>query len=264
MNPLWEWYADDRAMIDASLSLPGWRTNKRWRANKQVKNKPFFLVYLPAAPHHPYVVPDESFEVIKPEIPGSGEDQPSSWTRWTRYQNAVHYADFVLGYLVNGLEKRGLMENTLLFIFADHGEAFFQHSGNYLHALYIYEENVHVPFIIYNKELFPERYDYPGISRHIDIVPTVLDALGISSDAEYEGISLLSAHKQQLAHFHTQWTKDFIGLRDGPWKYILRMTDQREELYNLNKDPGEKKNLAEAGKKLSRLFKKTVIPCQRI
>ena len=235
-----DWSADDRAMIDASLEF----LDKR-------KNKPFFLVYLPAAPHHPYVVPDESFQVVKPET------SDKELNSWQRYQNSIHYADHVVGRLVDNLEKKGLMKNTLFFLFADHGEAFFQHPGNYLHALYIYEENVHVPFLIYNKNLFPEKHDYPGISRHIDILPTVLDILGIPLETEHEGISLFSKHKQQFALFKTHWSKEIIGIRDGPWKYIFRISDQKEELYNLDKDPSETKNIIESQKQLPKVFQKS-------
>jgi arylsulfatase A-like enzyme len=56
------------------------------------------------------------------------------------------------------------LDDTLLCIFADHGEAFYQHAGNYLHALQLYEENVAIPFIIYNRKLFAEKESLP---RHL-------------------------------------------------------------------------------------------------
>jgi arylsulfatase A-like enzyme len=157
--------------------------------------------------------------------------------------NALYYSDQTLDYLIKKLEKENLMDNTLLFLFADHGEAFFQHPRNTLHALYLYEENVHVPFLIYNQHFFKKPVTYQGISRHVDIVPTLLDILGIPQVPEYQGVPLLSAHGKQLALLHTHWADDYLGVRDDRWKYIIRMKDQREELYDLSLDKEEKNNL---------------------
>jgi arylsulfatase A-like enzyme len=48
-----------------------------------------------------------------------------------------------------------------------------------------------------------------------------------------------------MAVFHTSWKDEFMGVRDGKWKYIRRMKDSREELYDLEADPREKTNVAE-------------------
>ncbi|MFC1669774.1 LTA synthase family protein [Spirochaetota bacterium] len=239
------WAADDREMIDPAV--------KFIRRNS---GKPFFITFMPAAPHHPYVVPHKKYEIVKPR--GTKKER-----RWKRYINSIHYSDAVVGELVDRLENEGLMENTLFFLFADHGQAFFQHMGNYLHALFLYEENVHVPFLIYNKKLFPQRWLYSGISRNVDIVPTVLDMLRIPEEKEHEGISLLSDHPQKLAYFHTQWTKDYVGVRDGKWKYILRMNDKYEELYDVSKDRWEKKNLAGKFPEIASMFKKFVLNARK-
>lgn len=206
---------------------------------KRDTSKPFFAVYMPVNPHHPYAIPDESFRITG-KIPGN---TPSKERTRLNYLNSLHYADAALGALVDRLESEGLMENTLLFLFADHGEAFYEHVKNYNHPFFLYEENVHVPLIIYNKKLLSKPVQYRGITRHIDVMPTVLDILRIKTPKEAEGISFMAPHRQQLALLHTHWKDDYMAIRDGQWKYIRDMQHGLEEFYNLKDDPLEKKNL---------------------
>ncbi len=223
------WGVDERAMIEPAASFIG-----------KDPGAPFFLVLLPVNPHHPYAVPDDSFRIAGNT--GGGDNYRDR--NWRNYLDSLHYSDAALGMLVDELERRGLMEDTLLFLFADHGEAFYQHRMNYNHPLFIYEENVHVPFLIYNRRLFPSPEYYDGISRHIDILPTVIDILGIPPSPEQEGISLLSRHREQMALIHTSWKDDYMGIVDRQWKYIRRTSDGVEELYDLHEDPEEKRNIA--------------------
>jgi arylsulfatase A-like enzyme len=115
---------------------------------------------------------------------------------------------------------------------------------NYNHPLFLYNENVHVPFLIYNRELFDAPEYHEGTTRHIDILPTILDILGIPRRPEQEGISALSEHTEQMALLHTSWKDDYMGIVDRHWKYICRTGDGMEELYDLGSDPDEKINIA--------------------
>ena len=195
---------------------------------------------MPVNPHHPYPIPDESFRITDP----IDDSKVFQGKNWMKYLNSLHYADAILGEIVDRLEAEGLLESTLLFLFSDHGEAFYQHRQNYNHPLFLYEENVRVPFIIYSKKFFPEPLRYRGISRHIDILPTMLDILSIENDRPMEGVALFSRHARQMAVLQTTWKDNMYSVRDGKWKYILRTKDSWEELYDIEKDPDEKNNLA--------------------
>lgn len=239
------WGIDDRAMIRPSIDYL-----------KKDRTKPFFIVYSPVNPHHPYFIPEKKFNITKKINKAKNNKERN----WYKYLNALHYADTVLKELIASLEKEGLMSETLLFLVADHGEAFYQHRQNYNHAFLIYEENVHVPFLIYNKKYFKKTVVYNGISRHVDILPTLLDILALPGDKRQEGISLFSAHFEQMAFVHTHWgIKDHLGLRDGKWKYILGVNDMYEELFDLTLDPGEQNNLAHKQPGLISRYRKFVL-----
>ncbi|MBN2079621.1 MAG: sulfatase-like hydrolase/transferase [Spirochaetes bacterium] len=238
------WGVDERAMIGPSIEFI-----------QEERDEPFFLVLMPVNPHHPYAIPDNSFRITG-EIP-EGIDYKKR--NWYNYLNSLHYADHSLGKLIDELESRGLMEDTLLFLFADHGEAFYQHRMNYNHPLFLYEENVHVPFLVYNRKLFPGPVHYRGITRHIDILPTVLDMLGIPRDPRQEGLSIFAAGENQMALLHTSWKDDYLGIADGRWKYICRMKDMLEELYDMERDPLEKNNIANSRPEITARYREVVL-----
>jgi len=238
------WGIDERAMVKPAVQFI-----------EKNPGKPYLLILLPVNPHHPYAIPDDTFRIT-----GEEQEEPDFRKRnWHHYLNSLHYADVSLGMLVDELERRHLLDDTLLFLFADHGEAFYQHKMNYNHPLFIYDENVRVPFKIYNKRLFQKPEYFDGVSRHIDIPPTLLDVLGIKPPPEQEGISLLSQHREQLALLHTSWKDDYMGIADGKWKYICRTKDMLEELYNIHDDRWETNNIAAKQPEITERYRRFVM-----
>ena len=133
----------------------------------------FFLTYLPIAGHHPYATPEPGPFTGRPKI-----DQ---------YRNALHYGDVSLGALIEGLRARGLEENTVWVIYGDHGEAFRQHEGNYGHTFFLYDENIHVPFLIAAPGLMRRQERVRKVVSLVDTAPTILDLAGHSAAAELPG-----------------------------------------------------------------------------
>ncbi len=238
------WGVDERTMIEPAA-----------RFIKKDMSRPFFMVCMPANPHHPYCIPDEELFKLVREIPEGAKIHEENWLN---YINSLYYADHVLGMLVDRLESEDLLDETLIFLFSDHGEAFYQHRGNFNHPLFLYEENVHVPFLIYNRKLFQNTLQYDGISSHLDIFPTILDIIGREPVPEHEGTSLLSAHRDRLVLLHTAWKDRYMGVRDSRWKYIYRPGDSLEELYDLGNDPDEKQNLAPANREITARYREIV------
>ena len=194
------------------------------------ERRPFLVAYLPAAGHHPYAVPDPG--------PFTGEGDLSA------YKNALNYADASMDALLQGLRSRGLDEKTLVVVFGDHGEAFGQHDGNFGHTLFAFDENVRVPLVISVPGVTTTPVRAKQVASVVDIVPTILDLLGMSIPRTYEGSSLLP-DQSRMAYVFTDYALGWVGLRDGCWKYLLQIDSRRSQLYDVCVDPGEKINRAQ-------------------
>jgi arylsulfatase A-like enzyme len=222
------WGADERLMIDSAVEWIGGLTG------------PFMLMVLPVNPHHPYAVPEGYERIADPDEEGLKEGERT----WRKYLNSLHYADAAMGEFVSRLEEEGLMKDTVFAMVTDHGEAFYQHKGNYNHPLFVYEENVHVPALFYGEGIIPAGEETDSVTRHIDMLPSILDLLGIEDGYRRDGESIFSPSREKMAIVHTSWSDELMAVRDGRWKYIQRVKDRFEELYDLGADPFEKANLA--------------------
>ncbi|MBD0254221.1 MAG: LTA synthase family protein [Cytophagales bacterium] len=197
---------------------------------KSDTTKPFFGMLWTSQTHYPYFL-------SKPEENLGVKDRYQN-----RYLNAVRHSDAVLGNLLADLKKKGLYESTLVVVVGDHGEAFDDHD-QYGHGNAIYEENVHVPLVLINSRLF-KGATYPTIGGHIDLAPTVMDVLGLPAPAEWEGNSLFAAARKERTYFFAPWTDFKFGYREGKYKIIYNATLNTIEVFNLELDPQEHKNLA--------------------
>src|SRR5580704_3968949 len=184
----------------------------------------FFLTYLPIAGHHPYATPERG--------PFQGTDEID------QYRNALHYGDASLGLLIEGLRARGLEENTVWVIYGDHGEAFRQHEGNYGHTFFLYDENIHVPFLIAAPGLLRGQHQVRKVVSLVDTAPTILDLMGIAAPVSYQGRTMLDG-TPRMALFFADYSLGLLGLRDGPWKFVYEIDSGRANLFDLDRDPRE-------------------------
>ena len=159
-----------------------------------------------------------------------------------RYLNALRDSDEAFGILMDGLEKRGLLKNTLVIVTADHGEAFGTHNQT-IHATKIYEENVSIPFIMYNPILFKGETNNQ-ICGLVDIPPTLTHVLGLTKPVEWEGKSVLTENEGDRTFFICPFNDLLFGTREKKWKFIYNAATDEKELYDLDTDPGELKNIA--------------------
>lgn len=148
-------------------------------------NQRFFLTYVPAAPHYPYEKVPERFRKFKPGQ--MGDYSPL-------YHNELLYMDWVLASIVGELEQSGLLDKTVVIITNDHGEMLGTHGGPIGHGFQLSPELVNTPLIIMD----PRKRGYRlnrTIGSQVDLLPTMLDLLGIPIPSEqlYEGQSLARA-----------------------------------------------------------------------
>jgi len=203
----------------------------------------FFAVYSPIAGHHPY------------HAPGDGPRPFAEHTPADAYANDLFVSDAAFGELRAGLQRRGLDEHTLYVIVGDHGEAFFEHEGNFAHTMFLYEENVRVPFVIAAPGAWRGVRRAPQLASLTDLAPTLLDLLGLPAadgatptgdagrDADRGGRGLLDP-RPRLVRFFTDQGLTLSALRDGRWKLITEQPSGRTHLFDLATDPGERRDLA--------------------
>lgn len=161
------------------------------------------------------------------------------------YDGGIRSMDRHLGSLFETLERRGLMERSVVLLTSDHGEEFFEH-GMALH-LQAYEECLRVPLIVHVPGGTKGRVTDLFVSL-VDIAPTLMDLGGIDP-----GVTNGESFKEALVQETDSPTRDLIliagdqslGLRSPRHKFIDR--GEQVELFDLVRDPGEQANLAAAG-----------------
>ncbi len=182
------------------------------------------------------------------------------------YRGEVAYTDSELGKFFDFLKAEGMWQNSLIVVTGDHGESLGEHSEG-THGYYVYEATVHVPLLIRAPFRFPVK-TVADIVEHVDVMPTLLDALGIPSPASVQGKSLLpllfgkKANGFSMAYTETYYPRlhygwsDLKALYSRDWKYILAPQD---ELYNYGADAREADNLVLKKSVIGKQLRRTLL-----
>jgi choline-sulfatase len=203
----------------------------QWIENKS--SSPFFTWIHLYDPHDPYA-PPAPFKARFAARPYDGE---------------VAYVDQQIGRLVEFLKSNGRYDETLIALTSDHGESFGEH-GEFTHGYFVYDSTLLVPLIIKPAgNAFRNVVVRPQI-RTVDLMPTVLQMLGVAVPAEVQGLSTLeliagrSGGWPAEAYSETQYPAQFgwsslRAVRRLDTKYI---DAPKPELFELSLDPAELKN----------------------
>jgi hypothetical protein len=162
------------------------------------------------------------------------------------YRQEVEYVDGFIGRIREAIRDHGLAQRTLLIVSSDHGEAFGEH-GLHAHNKPLYEVMVHVPLIVEGPGLEPRTVS-SRVSM-MDIGSTVLDVFGVPTPGYFMGESLVplltgEKAKKHRPIFMSGPNSEALLFQDGI-KVILRDRPRREEVYDIDEDPREEKNLRE-------------------
>lgn len=161
------------------------------------------------------------------------------------YDAEIRQLNAQLERLFRHLRTAKLEDRTLVIVTADHGDEFLEHGG-FLHGKTMYEELLHVPLLVAGPGI-PRGRRVDAVVSLVDIAPTILDATGRPSRAEMDGRSLLpllegSSDWQEQVGAQASHRRTKKMARDGNFKLIADRSG-REELYDLEHDPGERFNL---------------------
>jgi len=165
----------------------------------------------------------------------------------------------IVGPLVQKLKEMGVYDKTLIVIIADHGEEFGEHGG-ITHGKTLYEEVVHIPWVMKIPGLGPKRI--AALAESVDFMPTILGELGIPVPHIAQGYDFTPYLKGETResprkYVYGQMPRQ-ISLRTGRWKiqffhgsdnlpgmvdYLKRLMFSKKELFDLESDPREEHNL---------------------
>ena len=168
------------------------------------------------------------------------------------YDGEIAYTDAMLGSILDELRVRGELDETLVVVTADHGEALGDH-GEETHGIFIYDSTTHVPLLMSHPSL-PQESRVEEVIGLVDIAPTVMDIMGVSYGNGFDGRSYLSAmfsgeetfealpaySESMFPRLGFGWS-DLRALRGQDWRYIRA---PRSELYDLSNDPKEENDLS--------------------
>jgi choline-sulfatase len=188
------------------------------------------------------------FHIYEPHSPYT---PPGRFQMYSPYDGEIAAADEIVGRLIDSLKRRQLYDDALVVLLSDHGEGLGDH-GEQEHGLFLYRDTIRVPLVI----KLPGRRDagrrVTTPVQHIDLVPTILDVLRLPREAGLQGRSLVplfsggSIAEQGLyaealySRYHFGWS-ELYSLTDAQYSFIRA---PRDELYDIQKDPGQLTNLA--------------------
>jgi len=213
------------------------RESLRWL--EKHKKEPFFLWVHLFDPHDPYTPP--------PPYDRQYSARP--------YDGEIAFTDENVGRIIDTLKQSGLYDNCLIVLLGDHGESLGEH-GEQTHGFFIYDSTLRIPLIFkLPGAAAPRAKRVAGPVRIVDVVPTVLQVLGLSGKLrtpEVQGRSaypalldkaslsnVMSQAESMLPFYQFEWSP-LLSIRMGNFKYI---DAPKPELYDTAVDPGEKRNL---------------------
>ncbi len=238
---------------------------------KRDQEKPFFLWVHTVDPHVPYSPPDDLRTRFAPNVEDlefGSVRRVADLTRWPEkitpqliedlvavYDAEIAANDRNFGILIDELKERGLFEDSLIMVVADHGEEFYDHGG-WTHGKTLFAEQLDVPLIVkYPQQSEGERIR--EIVQHVDMLPTILTEVGLAPSRGHQGRSLQVLMDQTGRNAWDNRSFSFLDLRgrtgsaviDDRWKVIRfhdRETGHLAHLYDKDADQKEGTDLLAA------------------
>lgn len=238
-----------------------------WLAKHQ--NQRFFLYVHYWEPHSPYNPPPED-DIFKsdayPWLADTGYDvahasllrlamlgdQKAIERLYQLYDGKIHYIDRYVGQILDEVHNLGLDKDTVVALTSDHGELMFSHPKDFLTADHrsLYDTDLHIPLIVAGPQI-PQDKVIDGLGSNIDTTPTLLNLAGLPPLADAEGTSLVPMIEGKTTSInHDVYSEEDVEIpermvRSERYKLIKNLWTGEVQLFDLEQDPGELKNVAE-------------------
>ena len=206
----------------------------------------FFYIHL-MSPHYLGVQFPESHVFTSPDDRVSPGLEPytilDQLNKPDRYDDKVLQTDGIIRQLFGVLAAKRYLDDAVLVVTADHGEGLGER--HWAHGWDLYDEDIRIPMLWYDTAMV--RYPDLSFAAQVDIAPTILDHLGLPAPASWEGQSLLKPSRERFTHHQTYFFPNRFAViyRDEHklFKFIATPEYGNEELYDLNEDGKEVRNL---------------------
>ncbi len=266
-----------------------------FEGNNENPRRPFFLFVHYFDPHEPYDPPppyDSMFNPVHNNEPGKNSRDILKYFKMKRpgegvnremlknliglYDGEIRHTDDRFGELLNFLKQNGEFDNTLIIVTADHGEAFLDHKNQLRHGNSLYEELIHVPFVIKLPKQWKQREVSDAIVQHLDISPTILDILGLPVPDNMQGKSLLplmtpenspksrqavedTAYSELIVRINREDTLFLESVVTERWKLVWDRSKDTFELFDLHANPGEQINVDYKNPEIVNTLKRSLV-----
>jgi arylsulfatase A-like enzyme len=236
----------DHHQLPCSTLLSSWGMEDRCAVDGLIQfiekdpARPFFVMAWSQQTHHPYE-PTPGVPLIE-----FARQTVTDAYDLNHYLNVLHETDRHIERVFETIRRTGLLEDTLIVITGDHGQAFGDPHDGYMQGRSVYEEDVNVPLMLWYPRLYKSAARSATIGSHVDLAPTIAALAGFPIAPDWQGRSLFDAKRAPRAYFYVAEDHFTLGVREENWKYIFDLREGAEELYDLGSDPTEQRNLAAA------------------
>ena len=235
------------------------REAARWLDNNVEENQPFYLHIESFSPHEFWDPPEDYYRLyMKSDYQGPRLIAPPQ--RADRlsaveleqvralYAGLVTFVDSRLGKFLEKVEQLGLLGNTVIALVADHGTMQGEQGQIGKGEGRLRTQLTHVPLIIYHPSRAWARRRVAGYVLHTDLMPTLLDLLGVAIPSRVTGQSLralMESGERSRREWIVTGFSDHGAIRTPEWLYVGRWNpgDAWEDLYDLRRDPLELNNV---------------------
>ncbi len=203
------------------------------------------------------------FHIYEPNVP---QDPPEPFhSRYrSHYDGEIATSDAIVGNLLAFLKTQGIYDRAIVILTSDHGEGLGEH-GEQQHAILVYRETLQVPLLVKLPHSRFRGRETAATAQLADLMPTVLGLLGIPVPKESSQTSLLSLLEKHpparqvyaeslYPRYHFGWS-ELRSLIDSRWQLIQ---SSKPELYDLQNDPAEKRDVAGGQRRVVASMKQTL------